>query len=90
MNPAFEILDWNEPVPPVVYVDDVLQLVGGSQVRASTASGSLIVQLLGEYGADVRVRVEGTPMQVPALPALGGAALAAALLAASARRIRKS
>jgi len=88
-NPVFKILAWNQPVPPVVYVDDILKLVG-TNVYASNASGTLIVQLPGEYAEDVRVRVEGEPVEVPALPALGGVLLAGALVASGARRIRRS
>ena len=89
MNPAFAILDWNDPVPVGVYVDSALQLANGDRVRASKDGSTLIVQLLGEYPGDVSVMIPAQAVQVPALPWSGGATLAAALGASGVRRISK-
>ena len=88
-NPAFKILDWNQPSPQSLWIDGVPH-AAGAQFRASVAGGTLIVQLLGDRNADTNVRIAGEAVQVPALPWLAGALLAAALGASGARRIARS
>jgi hypothetical protein len=88
INPAFKILDWNEPSPQSIRIDGILE-EQGTVFRASAANGTLIVQLLGERNADTQVQIEGEAPEVPALPGLGGAALAAALGALGALRSAK-
>ena len=87
-NPAFKIRSWGEPSPQVIWIGDT-QYPQGAQFRASTVGPDLIVQLQGERTTDTQVRVEGVAMQVPTLPWLGGALLAAALGATGARRIAR-
>jgi hypothetical protein len=89
MNPAFKILDWNEPSPQSIRIDGILE-EQGTLFRASAANGTLIVQLLGERNADTQVQIEGEAPEVPALPWSGSALLAAALGASGARRIARS
>jgi hypothetical protein len=94
MNPAFAILDWNDPPPGAVYVDGVLQSTHGGQVRASKDGSTLVVQLLGERNSNAHVLIPPQAYEVPALPGSGAAVLTAALGASgvlrSARRSRGS
>ena len=86
VDPAFKILNWNEPSPASIRIDGVVE-EEGSAFRASVSGGTLVVQLLGERHADTQVRIEGLPAEVPVLPALGSAALVVALGALGATRL---
>lgn len=89
MNPAFKILDWDEPSPQSIWVDDVLWLEG-AQFRASTIGADLILQLLGERTQDTRILVQSGAAQVPSLTWPAGLMLIAGLVASGVRRVSRS